>query len=70
MVTDSVTALDSETGEERWTFFADGPVRFAPLAWEGKVYFVSDDGCLYCLSADEGRLLWKFCALAGRPAAL
>ena len=63
MVTDSVTALDSDTGEECWTFFADGPVRFAPLAWEGKVYFVSDDGCLYCLSADEGRLLWKFCAL-------
>ena len=39
-----MTALDSDTGEERWTFFADGPVRFAPLAWEGKVYFVSTGG--------------------------
>ncbi len=63
MVTDTVTALDSETGEERWTFFADAPVRFAPLAWEGRLYIVADDGCLYCLSADEGRLLWKFCGL-------
>jgi len=63
MVTDSVTALDTETGEPAWTFFADGPVRFAPVAWEEKVYFVSDDGCLYCLSAGDGRLIWKYCPL-------
>ncbi|MGM0490239.1 MAG: PQQ-binding-like beta-propeller repeat protein, partial [Planctomycetota bacterium] len=54
MVTDSVTALDTETGQERWRFFAEGPVRFAPVAWEGKVYFVSDDGYLYCLDANNG----------------
>ena len=59
MVTDSVTALDTETGVERWRFTADGPVRFAPVAWEGKVYFVSDDGYLYCLN-DDGSLRWKF----------
>jgi outer membrane protein assembly factor BamB len=64
MVTDSVTALDTETGEPAWTFFADGPVRFAPVAWDGKVYFVSDDGWLYCVSAAEGRLVWKFSPLA------
>ncbi|MDZ7616114.1 MAG: PQQ-binding-like beta-propeller repeat protein, partial [Patescibacteria group bacterium] len=52
MVTDSVTALDTETGDERWRFIAEGPVRFAPVAWAGKVYFVSDDGYLYCLNAD------------------
>ncbi|MCH5378102.1 MAG: PQQ-binding-like beta-propeller repeat protein, partial [Planctomycetes bacterium] len=49
MVTDSVTALDTETGNIQWRFYAEGPVRFAPVAWEGKVYFVSDDGYLYCL---------------------
>ena len=59
MVTDSVTALDTETGAERWRFIAEGPVRFAPVAWEGKVYFVSDDGYLYCLN-DDGSLRWKF----------
>src|SRR5262245_37445897 len=59
-LTDSVTALDVETGVERWRFFADGPVRFAPLAWEGRVYFVSDDGHLYCLDVAKGALLWKF----------
>jgi outer membrane protein assembly factor BamB len=57
---DSVTAYDTRTGRERWSFTADGPVRFAPAVWEGRVYFVSDDGCLYCLSADRGSLHWKF----------
>ena len=60
MVNDTVTALDTETGVERWRFFAEGPVRFAPVAWEGKVYFVSDDGYLYCLDARDGSLRWKF----------
>jgi len=60
MVNDSVTALDTETGDQLWRFFAEGPVRFAPVARENKVYFVSDDGYLYCLDAGDGRLRWKF----------
>ncbi|MFH1269153.1 MAG: PQQ-binding-like beta-propeller repeat protein, partial [Planctomycetota bacterium] len=60
MVTDSVTAYDTETGEKRWRFYADGPVRLAPLVHEGRVYFGSDDGYLYALHAAEGRLVWKF----------
>jgi outer membrane protein assembly factor BamB len=62
---DSLTAYDTRTGEELWRFFADGPIRNAPLAWEGKVYFSSDDGYLYCLRASDGTLLWK---LRGGPA--
>ncbi|MBM3890083.1 MAG: hypothetical protein FJ388_13290, partial [Verrucomicrobia bacterium] len=69
MVTDSVTALDAATGEERWTFFADGPVRFAPVAWDNKIYFVADDGFLYCVGAEDGRLLWKYSPLAPERAA-
>jgi len=65
MVNDSVTALNTVTGAERWRFFAGGPVRFAPVVWRGKVYFVSDDGYLYCLSADDGEQLWKFRGLPG-----
>jgi hypothetical protein len=60
MVNDSITALNTATGAKRWRFFADGPVRFAPVVWRGKVYFVSDDGYLYCLNADDGEQLWKF----------
>lgn len=57
---DSVTAVDLSTGEERWRFFADGPVRFAPLVFDGRIYFGADDGCLYCLTADSGDLVWRF----------
>ncbi len=56
----SVTAYDTRTGGELWTFFADGPVRFAPLTWQDKLYFACDDGYLYCLKADDGSLVWRF----------
>ena len=54
-----IHALDAATGAARWTFFTDGPVRFAPVLWEDRVLAVSDDGHLYCLTAAEGRLVWK-----------
>ena len=63
MVTDSITALDTRSGEEKWEFFAEAPVRFAPVAWRGKVYFVSDDGYLHCVNAHDGSLLWKVCGV-------
>ncbi len=56
---DSVTAFDTETGEERWKFFTNGPVRFAPVAGQGRVLFGSDDGCVYCVKASDGSLVWK-----------
>ena len=58
--TDSVTAYSIEDGGELWRFYADGPVRFAPVAWNGNVYFGSDDGYLYCVDAGSGELEWKF----------
>lgn len=60
MVTDTVTAYDTDNGEEKWRFTADGPVSFAPIAHRGKVYFGSDDGYLYCIDGAEGTLLWRF----------
>ncbi len=59
-VRDTLTAYDTRTGEERWTFFAGGPIRFAPVIWKGKVLFVSDDGYIYCLDAGTGRKIWSF----------
>ncbi|MGQ9729884.1 MAG: outer membrane protein assembly factor BamB family protein [Candidatus Zipacnadales bacterium] len=56
---DSVICLDATTGERRWRFFTEGPVRLAPEVVEGRVYFGSDDGCAYCVSAANGTLLWK-----------
>ena len=53
-------ALDAATGDLKWTFFTDGPVRFAPLVWKKRVFAVSDDGYLYCLDADEGTLIERW----------
>jgi outer membrane protein assembly factor BamB len=54
-----VHALDAATGQERWTFFTGGPIRFAPALWKDRVFAASDDGWLYCLAAADGKLLWK-----------
>ncbi|MHC4692840.1 MAG: outer membrane protein assembly factor BamB family protein [Planctomycetota bacterium] len=60
MVSDKITAYDTDSGKENWRFYCDGPVRFAPIAWKDKVYFVSDDGYLYCLNSKQGELVWRF----------
>ena len=57
--TDSVTALSAETGRQLWKTHVGGPVRLTPVAWEGRVYFGSDDGCFYCLDAADGAVVWK-----------
>jgi len=59
-VTDSVTAYSIDEGAELWRFYTDGPVRLAPAAFDGRVYFISDDGHLYCVGAEDGELVWKF----------
>lgn len=56
---DTVTCLDAVTGEPKWRFFADGPVRMAPTVTGGRVYVGSDDGSAYCLDATSGTLVWK-----------
>ncbi len=60
MVSDKVTAYSTATGEELWSYYAGGPVRFAPVYRNGNLYFVSDDGYLYNVDARSGRLHWKY----------
>ena len=55
-----VYALDLKTGRERWSFFTEGPVRFAPALAGTRLLVASDDGYLYCLAAGSGKLLWRF----------
>ncbi len=57
---DKVYALDAMTGRQRWTFFTEGPVRLAPTISGNRLYVGSDDGRVYCLSANTGSLIWKY----------
>jgi|TARA_B110000467_G_scaffold34403_1_gene31411 outer membrane protein assembly factor BamB len=56
---DKIYCLDAATGEQRWTFFTEGPVRLAPTIADGRVFVGSDDGHAYCLDAKSGTLVWK-----------
>lgn len=51
--------FDSVSGKTVWTFATGGPIRLAPAFDAGKVYFGSDDGHVYCVSADDGALVWQ-----------
>jgi len=59
-VTDSVHCLDPRNGRQRWFFTTNGPVRYPPSYYDGKLYFGSDDGYVYCIAADNGALLWRY----------
>lgn len=63
---DKVVAYDLATGAEVWTFHTGGPVRLPPACHDGRVYFASDDGHLYCVRADTGAAVWSF---RGAPSA-
>ncbi len=62
MVCDCVTAYDTKNGREKWRFYTDGPIRFAPVAYKDKLYVACDDGYLYCLNTGNGSLIQKFLA--------
>ena len=58
-LTDSVKAFDTQTGQLVWTYYTNGPVRFAPAIWNETVCFGSDDGYMYCVDLHTGVLRWK-----------
>jgi outer membrane protein assembly factor BamB len=56
---DKIYCLDAATGEEKWSFFCEGPIRLAPTIWEDLVLAGSDDGNVYALNSVNGALKWK-----------
>jgi outer membrane protein assembly factor BamB len=55
-----VHALDAETGKKLWSYTVNGRVDSPPTIWRGRVLFGSADGHIYCLNANDGRLVWKY----------
>ena len=58
--THTVHALDAGSGKPIWSYTAGGRVDSPPTIWQGRVLFGSADGRVYCLRADDGRLIWRF----------
>ncbi|MCC6234004.1 MAG: PQQ-like beta-propeller repeat protein [Verrucomicrobiales bacterium] len=56
---DQLHCLDARTGDPLWTFYTEGPIRFAPMVAGDRVYFGSDDGQVYCVNATDGQLVWS-----------
>jgi len=64
--THTLYALDSSSGKTAWTFTADGRIDSPPTYYKGMVLFGARDGWLYCLSAADGELSWRFKDLPDR----
>lgn len=45
-----------------WSFLAGSRVPMQPIVLDGKCYFGSHDGWVYCLDAQSGNLQWRFLA--------
>jgi len=56
----AIYALDVASGRRIWRFVADGRVDSSPTIYKGLAIFGSADGCIYALSATNGKLAWKF----------
>ncbi len=54
-----VASLDATSGEVKWRFIANGRVDTAPTIYEGLCLFGAKSGWVYCLRADDGKLVWR-----------
>jgi outer membrane protein assembly factor BamB len=55
-----VHALKADNGGKLWSFTAGGRIDSSPTYHDSTVLFGSADGWVYCLTAADGTLVWKF----------
>ena len=58
--THTLYTLDEDTGLVLWSYTAGGRIDSPPTIYQGRVIFGCADGWVYCLSASDGRLAWRF----------
>ncbi len=54
-----VVALDAASGKSLWTYTAGGRLDGPPTIHQDLCLFGAHDGWVYCLTAADGRLLWR-----------
>jgi outer membrane protein assembly factor BamB len=54
-----VVALDESTGRQQWDFTANGRIDTPPTIAADLCLFGTSSGWVYCLQADDGRLVWR-----------
>ncbi|MFO7776628.1 MAG: PQQ-binding-like beta-propeller repeat protein [Candidatus Hydrogenedentota bacterium] len=52
--------LDANSGERLWRFTADSRIDSPPTIWNGRAFFGSAGGWVYCLRAEDGALVWRY----------
>ena len=53
-------ALEAATGKPVWRFTAGGRIDSPPTLHGGRAYFGCRDGWVYCVSCDDGQLVWRY----------
>lgn len=56
----TVVALDAKSGKKFWEHSVGVPIRSSPSAAGDRVFVVTTDGVLYCLSGADGSEVWTF----------
>ena len=56
----AAVALDAKSGKKLWERQIGVPIRSSPTAAAERLFFVTTEGELYCLSVEDGAENWKF----------
>jgi outer membrane protein assembly factor BamB len=65
-----VIALEARSGNKLWEKNVDSPLRSSPTVAGERVFTLSTEGQLYCLSASDGAELWTFRGMTARASLL
>jgi outer membrane protein assembly factor BamB len=65
-----VVALDANSGKKLWEKYVGSPVRASPTVAAERVFVVSKEGQVSCLSGSDGTELWNFKGMPERASLL
>jgi outer membrane protein assembly factor BamB len=65
-----VVALDAGSGKQLWEKYLGSPVRTSPTVAAERIFVVSKEGQVFCLSGSDGTELWNFRGIPERAALL